>query len=140
MFLFPPLPCALPAFIHARLCDLRPVSLACRLINTWASKNWRQFSSVNYFDRTGIFISAVVSAPLCAVAFMVVIMQVSCCGRCRHAAACGVTWKSQVYQAGQLLIIVKRKVQQLLHENVVVNTSIRINHPPVLTISSPPHH
>jgi hypothetical protein len=51
-------------------CDLR-------FINSWAAQNWRQFSSVNYFDKSGIFISAVLSAPLCAIAFVVVILQAS---------------------------------------------------------------
>ncbi len=47
-----------------------------RHINSFAALHWRQFSAVNYFDRHGIFISAVVSAPLCAIAFAVVLMQV----------------------------------------------------------------
>jgi hypothetical protein len=89
--------------------------------------------SVNYFDKTGIFISAVVSAPFCAIAFAVVIMQVAfltdsdtalcfCCALCEEkcfAFSCitlnpnpnGKMLCFQVYQAGQLLIIVKRQVR-----------------------------
>jgi hypothetical protein len=82
-----------------------------RLINSTASHHWRLFSAVNYFDRHGIFISAVVSAPLCAVAFVVVITQARHTGSMWVAGTCWrVTVVVQVYQAGQLLVIVKRKV------------------------------
>ena len=75
----------LPAAIAARLSTVvlvfevlsRPDVCELRFINSWAAQNWRQFSSVNYFDKSGIFISAVVSAPLCAIAFVVVILQAS---------------------------------------------------------------
>jgi transmembrane protein 18 len=33
-------------------------------INQWASRNWSQFATQNYFDKRGIFVSVMICAPL----------------------------------------------------------------------------
>ena len=63
-------------------------------INTVASDHWKEFATQNYFDKQGIFISLLLSAPQIAIAFIIL---------CQN-----------LYYASTLLITVKRK--QLLSQ------------------------
>lgn len=43
-------------------------------INTWCRKNYKNFTQTNYFDKQGIFISVVFSAPLLCLAIVMLFM------------------------------------------------------------------
>ena len=43
-------------------------------LNGLAARNWRLFSTQNYFDERGIFASALFSAPLLLTAFVILLM------------------------------------------------------------------
>ena len=42
-------------------------------LNSLAARHWRQFSGQNYFDPNGVFLSAVLSAPLVFTMFVILV-------------------------------------------------------------------
>eukprot|EP00483_Globobulimina_turgida_P010872 UN10893 len=43
-------------------------------INEWCFNNWETFSNQNYFDRSGLFITVILSLPLCLISLIALIL------------------------------------------------------------------
>ena len=43
-------------------------------INAWAFDHWQLFSTQNYFDPSGLFVTVVLSLPLCLISLITVIL------------------------------------------------------------------
>ena len=52
------------------------VSMCASPLNAWAGENWRLFSTQNYFDKNGVFMSALFTAPLILVLIVQLVLIV----------------------------------------------------------------
>ena len=70
------------SFILWKYLNAQHIALLCtdlivyntQYINTWCSDNWRSFSSQNYFDPSGMFITFVVSLPLAIISLIALVL------------------------------------------------------------------
>ncbi len=49
-------------------------------LNALGAQHWERFAGQNYFDRQGVFMSAVVSGPLLVAMFIVLVRECDGCG------------------------------------------------------------
>ena len=64
-------------------------------VNTWASQHWQEFAGQNYFDKRGVFISVMYSAPMLALALLVLLNAL------RHTSSLLIKVKRQELRANQ---------------------------------------
>merc|ERR1712228_305042 len=50
------------------------VVICAQYINKWCSNHWQSFSSQNYFDPSGLFITIMMSLPLCLISLLALVI------------------------------------------------------------------